>query len=65
MFRERLEDAVSEADATSSALSAAFLGGQLPLEHFVEQYVELRTRHHALDLKRQAAEHVLGQPSQQ
>ena len=58
-FRERLEDAVSEADAASSAVSTAFLTGQLPLDQFVEQYVELRSRHHALDLKRQAAEHIL------
>ncbi|KAI8466106.1 MAG: hypothetical protein J3K34DRAFT_434742 [Monoraphidium minutum] len=59
VFRERLEDAVSEADAASGAVSSAFLGGQLPLEAFVEQYVEARSRHHALDLKRQAAEGVL------
>ena len=59
VFRERLEDAVSEADAVSGTVSAAFLGAQLPLEQFVEQYVELRARHHALDLKRQAAEHLL------
>jgi hypothetical protein len=59
LFRERLEDAVSEADAASSAVSTAFLLGQVPLDQFVEQYVELRARHHALDLKRQAAEQVL------
>lgn len=59
VFRERLEDAVSEADAASSALSTAFLGGQVPLDQFVDEYVELRARHHVLDLKRQAAEHVL------
>ncbi|GBF95927.1 hypothetical protein Rsub_08050 [Raphidocelis subcapitata] len=59
LFRERLEDAVSEADAASAALGAAFLAGQLPLEQFLEQYVDARARHHALDLKRQAAEAVL------
>ena len=58
-FRERLEDAVCAADAGSSALSAAFLGGDLPLEGFVEQYVAARAQHHALDLKRVAAEHAL------
>jgi hypothetical protein len=59
LFRERLEDAVCEADSASGALGAAFLAGQLPLEQFLEQYVEARAQHHALDLKRQAAEAVL------
>ena len=59
-FRERLENAVSKADSSSAALSAAFLAGKLPLEVFTEQYIEARTRHHTLDLKRQAAEQVLG-----
>lgn len=59
LFRERLEDAVSAADTASSSLSAAFLAGGLPLEQFVEGYVDARMAHHALDLKRQAAEAVL------
>jgi hypothetical protein len=59
LFRERLEDAVSAADAASGAVSAAFLAGTLPLEQFAEQYVDARAAHHALDLKRQAAEAVL------
>jgi hypothetical protein len=63
LFRERLEDAVSAADAASTAISAAFLAGSLPIDQFAEQYVAARATHHALDLKRQAAEHVLGQPA--
>lgn len=59
VLREALEDAVSEADAASSALATAFLGGSLAAEGFVEQYVEARTRHHTLDLKRQAAEQAV------
>lgn len=59
-FRERLEDAVSAADAASSELSGAFLGGGMGLDAFVEAYIDARTRHHALDLKLQAAEGVLG-----
>jgi hypothetical protein len=62
-FRERLEDAVSEADAASSALSAAFLDGTLPLDAFVDQYLGARARYHALDLKRQAAEVALEEPA--
>lgn len=60
-FRERLEDAVSAADAASGELSSAFLGGSMGLDAFVDAYVDARTRHHGLDLKLQAAEAVLGQ----
>lgn len=58
-FRGRLEEAVGAADAESSAVSDAFLSGSLPLDLFVDRYVDARAAHHALDLKRQAAEQVL------
>lgn len=59
VWREKLEEAVSAADATSSALVTDFLSGDVPLEQFVKQHVDLRTNHHVLDLKRQAAETLL------
>jgi hypothetical protein len=59
LWREKLEDAVSEADAASSAVASRFLAGALPLDQFVLEYVELRAKHHVVDLKRQAAEQLL------
>eukprot|EP00877_Chromochloris_zofingiensis_P009383 jgi/Chrzof1/4699/Cz14g23090.t1 len=59
VFKERLEDAVSESDASSNALSTAYLEGQVPLDQFLNEYVEHRTRHHVTDLKRQAADSLL------
>lgn len=60
VWREKLEEAVSAADSASGALKADFLSGQLPLEEFVRQHLAARTQHHVLDLKRQAAEQLLG-----
>ncbi|KAF8066376.1 VPS37-2 [Scenedesmus sp. PABB004] len=59
VWRERLEEAVSASDAASGALAADFLAGDLPLDDFVGKHVEARIAHHALDLKRQAAEALL------
>jgi len=59
VWREKLEEAVSAADATWSALVTDFLSGDVALEQFVKQHVDLRTNHHVLDLKRQAAETLL------
>lgn len=59
VWREKLEEAVSASDAASSTLVADFLAGALPLDAFVGQHVELRSQHHVLDLKRQAAETLL------
>lgn len=59
VWREKLEEAVSAADSASAALTADFLRSDVPLEDFVSQHVELRTQHHVLDLKRQAAESLL------
>jgi len=63
LWKEKLEDAVSEADAASGTLASSFLAGEALLEDFLRQYVEVRTRHHVLDLKRQAAEHLLTAPA--
>ena len=62
VWREKLEEAVSAADAASSALVADFMSGDTTLEQFVKQHVEQRTQHHVLDLKRQAAETLLAGP---
>ena len=59
VWREKLEEGVSAADSASAAVKADFLRGDLQLEEFVRQHVELRTQHHVLDLKRQAAEQLL------
>lgn len=52
----RLRAAADAAEATSSAAVDDFLAGKLPLEAFLESHLASRTRSHALDLKRQAAE---------
>uniref|UniRef100_A0A383VSW4 VPS37 C-terminal domain-containing protein n=1 Tax=Tetradesmus obliquus TaxID=3088 RepID=A0A383VSW4_TETOB len=59
VWREKLEEAVSAADSASSALAADFMAGDVALEEFVQQHLELRMQHHVLDLKRQAAEALL------
>jgi hypothetical protein len=59
VWREKLEEAVSAADSAASALTADFMSGDVALEEFVNQHLELRMQHHALDLKRQAAEALL------
>lgn len=59
VWREKLEEAVSAADASSSALVSDFMAGDVPLEGFVSKHVEQRIQHHVLDLKRQAAETLL------
>jgi hypothetical protein len=59
VWREKLEEAVSAADSAASALTADFISGDVALEDFVNQHLELRMQHHALDLKRQAAEALL------
>jgi hypothetical protein len=59
VWREKLEEAVSAADSASSALTADFMAGDVGLEEFVNQHLELRMQHHVLDLKRQAAEALL------
>ena len=59
VWRQKLEDAVSELDAASSSMASAFLAGGAPLDQFLLEYVALRTKHHMLDLKRQAAEQLL------
>ena len=41
-------------------MADVYYAGQLPLEQFVEQYMQRRTEFHVLDLKRQAAEQALG-----
>lgn len=63
VWREKLEEAVSAADTASAAVANDFMSGDLLLEQFVRQHVELRTQHHVLDLKRQAAEHLLADNS--
>jgi hypothetical protein len=62
VWREKLEEAVSAADSASAAVKADFLAGDMLLEDFVRRHVELRTKHHVLDLKRQAAEQLLRPP---
>eukprot|EP00775_Hariotina_reticulata_P011542 gene11542-11685_t len=62
VWREKLEEAVSAADSASAAVKADFLAGDMSLEDFVRRHVELRTKHHILDLKRQAAEQLLRSP---
>lgn len=59
VWREKLEEAVSAADAASSALVSDFMSGAVPLEQFIQKHVDMRLNHHALDLKRQAAEALL------
>jgi hypothetical protein len=59
VWREKLEEAVSAADAASSALVADFMSNDVPLDQFVQKHVDMRLNHHALDLKRQAAETLL------
>jgi hypothetical protein len=59
VWREKLEEAVSAADAASSTLVADFMSGDVPLDQFVQKHVDMRLNHHALDLKRQAAETLL------
>lgn len=59
VWREKLEEAVSAADATSSALVSDFMSGDVPLDQFVQKHVDMRVDHHVLDLKRQAAETLL------
>lgn len=59
VWREKLEEAVSAADATSSALVSDFMSGDVPLDQFVQKHVDMRVNHHVLDLKRQAAETLL------
>lgn len=59
VWREKLEEAVSAADAASSALTADFMSGSVTLDQFIQKHVDMRINHHALDLKRQAAETLL------
>eukprot|EP00878_Enallax_costatus_P042857 GHUV01050356.1.p1 GENE.GHUV01050356.1~~GHUV01050356.1.p1 ORF type:complete len:137 (+),score=43.48 GHUV01050356.1:714-1124(+) len=59
VWREKLEEAVSAADSASAAVANDFMAGGMSLDDFVKQHVELRTQHHVLDLKRQAAEQLL------
>lgn len=59
VWREKLEEAVSAADAASSTLVADFMSGDVPLDQFLQKHVDMRLNHHALDLKRQAAETLL------
>lgn len=59
VWREKLEEAVSAADSQSAAVAADFMNGDVSLDQFIKQHVELRTQHHILDLKRQAAEQLL------
>lgn len=59
VWREKLEEAVSAADAASSALVSDFMSGNVPLDQFVQKHVDMRLTHHVLDLKRQAAETLL------
>jgi ESCRT-I complex subunit VPS37 len=59
VWREKLEEAVSAADAASSALTADFMSGSVTLDQFIQKHVDMRINHHSLDLKRQAAETLL------
>lgn len=59
VWREKLEEAVSAADSASGAVASDFMNGDMSLDDFVKKHVELRTQHHVLDLKRQAAEQLL------
>ena len=59
VWREKLEEAVSAADAASSALVSDFMAGSVPLDQFIQKHVDMQLNHHALDLKRQAAETLL------
>lgn len=59
VWREKLEEAVSAADAASSALVSDYMSGDVVLDQFVQKHVEQRIQHHVLDLKRQAAETLL------
>lgn len=58
VWREKLEEAVSAADSASAAVAGDFMNGDMSLDDFVKQHLELRMQHHILDLKRQAAEQL-------
>jgi hypothetical protein len=56
---ERLRVAAEEADTAAASLEANFRSGALPLDKFIEEYTELRTKYHSREMKYQAALHTI------
>lgn len=59
---QKLKDKADEAERAADIPEEAFLSGTLPLDKFVEAYVNQRIEFHKLDLMRQAAETNPGSP---
>lgn len=56
---QKLQSAAQQADEQSDKLYKQLQAGEVPLEAFVQRYVEARAVFHQRDLKAQAALHTI------